>query len=1153
LLDRASCKLIVPSGAKAAYQAAAYWQGFTNISEVEYSGTTGPLSWILTSDGTLVISGKGDMPDYKNYPNSPYSPWYAYRASIKTVVIEEGVTSIGDFAFADYFLPFYAALTQVSIPSSVTRIGRDAFSYCRALASVTIPAGVTSIGFYAFHNTAITSVTIPAGITRIENGVFSNCSNLASITFLGNITSIGSGAFNNTGFTSFTIPGSVTSIEQITFQNCKKLTSITIPNSVTSIGEEAFKHCTALTTVTIGNGITYYGLGLFAFYDCTALTTVRILTLTPPSLDYKNDVFWYIDPACVLEVPSESKNLYMAVAGWKQFATINEIVDPDLASSVVSASIASSTSITINGTITNSSSEAKNSAGYYCAYGTDPNNLNQNTATQYGTVPASGSLNVSTTISGLTNGTLYYYKLVAVGNRSAPGKIFLSNPIPTSNLKLWLRADMAVTSASSAVSAWGDVSGWNNDASQGTSGNQPTVVEGAINAKPALSFNGSTSKLTLPTSTSLGLQSTPYEMFIVAKSSSSDIQFLIAGGATEQFEYHLNGAVGARFIPVTSIFVDQGTAGAYTNGSAHVFSARTSASAGVVRIDGNDVGASGVNTLSSNSGNLLLGGRSDNMYYLNGSIAEVIIYNTNLSNEERNAVEQYLADRYNISQSTFQTEGNWSVASNWSNGLPGTGIRSIINANCTVDGNYEVADLIINSGKMLTIAPNYTLTVNGTLTNNNGTAGLVIQSDATGTGRLISGTSGVSATVQQYIAEDKWHYMGIPFSGSPKVVPTLKGLWVVGNTESAALNNSNAGWSYLTSTHALSSGNGFGVYHDIDTTITLSGTLNAAEQVVPVTYSGSEYGWNLISNPFPCVVDWDDVRNHSGLSGVNDAIYVYDPSSGSYATYVDGVAGGAGTQNQYIAPMQGFFVRSTSSGSVTFGLNAKTNTAVAFKSSNLNLLIRLTVSGPSGKPDHTVVRVIGQSTENFDGSYDAYKLLSTSPSTPQVYSELNGESYSINSLPVISDESMITIKVLARQTGEQTVTLSELSSGGIVFPVLLRNPSTGELTDLGHEVYRFKASSGETTVLQLLFTKSQTGVSDFDNQVSVRSFGGQLQVSGLGTGRCTLRIYNTLGQEIGKGTTTAGHYVHNNMPRGVLIVRVRKESGPCIVKSVLVK
>ncbi|MBX3007828.1 MAG: leucine-rich repeat protein [Melioribacteraceae bacterium] len=664
LLDRASCKLIVPSGAKAAYQAAAYWQGFTNISEVEYSGTTGPLSWILTSDGTLVISGKGDMPVYTNYPNSPYSPWYAYRASIKTVVIEEGVTSIGDFAFADYFLPCYAALTQVSIPSSVTRIGRDAFSNCRALASVTIPAGVTSIGFYAFQNTAITSVTIPAGITRIENGVFSNCSNLASITFLGNITSIRATAFNNTGFTSFTIPGSVTSIEQYTFQNCIKLTSVTIPNSVTSIGVDAFRYCTALTTVTIGNGITYWGLEGNAFSNCTALTTVRIFTLTPPSLDYKDDVFYYINPACVLEVPSESKNLYMAVAGWKQFATINEIVDPDLASSVVSASIASSTSITINGTITNSSSEAKNSAGYYCAYGTDPNNLNQNTATQYGTVPASGSLNVSTTITGLTNGTLYYYKLVAVGNRSAPGKIFLSNPIPTSNLKLWLRADMAITSASSAVSAWGDVSGWNNDASQGTSGNQPTVAESAINAKPALAFNGSTSKLTLPTSTSLGLQSTPYEMFIVAKSSSSDIQFLIAGGANEQFEYHLNGVVGARFIPVTSLYLDKGTAGDYIDGNAHVFSGRASSGGGTIRVDGVDGFSSTGNLLSSNSGNLLLGVRSDGSYYFNGSIAEVIIYSANLSSADRNTVEQYLANRYGITSGALPVELTSFTASN---------------------------------------------------------------------------------------------------------------------------------------------------------------------------------------------------------------------------------------------------------------------------------------------------------------------------------------------------------------------------------------------------------------------------------------------------------------------------------------------------------
>ncbi len=299
------------------------------------------------------------------------------------------------------------------------------------------------------------------------------------------------------------------------------------------------------------------------------------------------------------------------------------------------------------------------STSYYFSYGTDPANLAINTSTKDA---GSGSFNVSISedISGLTANTIYYYKVTATNVNgttvSDTRNLFTNNSIPRTDLVVWLRADQGVTSSSGNVSEWIDLSSCNNKAEQNNSSNKPTVVSEAINLNPALSFNGTTSKLTLPTSASLGIQSNPYEMFFAAKSSSSNVQFLIAGGANEQFEYHLNGAAGARFIPVTSVYIDQGTAGNYTNGNAHVFSARASESGGVVRVDGVDAGTSSGNILSSNSGNLLIGARSDNTYYFEGSIAEVIIYNTNLSSADRNTVEQYLANRYGITSGALPVE-----------------------------------------------------------------------------------------------------------------------------------------------------------------------------------------------------------------------------------------------------------------------------------------------------------------------------------------------------------------------------------------------------------------------------------------------------------------------------------------------------------------
>ncbi|MDP2037522.1 MAG: T9SS type A sorting domain-containing protein, partial [Ignavibacteria bacterium] len=327
-----------------------------------------------------------------------------------------------------------------------------------------------------------------------------------------------------------------------------------------------------------------------------------------------------------------------------------------LSASVSSASVVSSTSLTFNGTITNNAFVSVD-ADYHFIYGTDPNNLNLSSATQSGTVPASGSLNVSATLTGLTAETMYYFKLVAATTQSSAKKIFLSMAIPTANLKLHLRSDLAVTSSSSAVSSWGDVSGFDNDASQSTSANQPTLVSNSMNGNPVIRFDGTNDYLLSSLTSTLGIQNNPYEVFVVAKSSSSNIQFLFASGGWEQYEYHLNGDQGARFIPVSSTYIDHGTVSNYTDGNAHVFSARASSSGGAVRVDGIDGATTSNNILSSSAVNFWLGARgSDLTNYFYGDMAEVLLYNTNLSTSDRSTVEHYLATRYGITSGAMPVE-----------------------------------------------------------------------------------------------------------------------------------------------------------------------------------------------------------------------------------------------------------------------------------------------------------------------------------------------------------------------------------------------------------------------------------------------------------------------------------------------------------------
>ena len=239
------------------------------------------LTWTLYEDGTLTISGTGKMKDYNSSDNP--SP-VCNNSKVKKIVIEEGVTSIGNSAFA-----YCRGLISITIPDSVTSIGEDAFSYCTSLTSITIPNSVTSIGSHAFsYCTSLTSITISDSVTSIGDFAFAGCSSLSSITIPDSVTSIGNGAFERCfSLTSITIPDSVTSIGKYAFSDCERLTNITISDSVTSIGAYAFQYCSRLTNITIPDSVT--SIGEWAFRDCSSLTSITI----PKSVtSIGNDAFY---------------------------------------------------------------------------------------------------------------------------------------------------------------------------------------------------------------------------------------------------------------------------------------------------------------------------------------------------------------------------------------------------------------------------------------------------------------------------------------------------------------------------------------------------------------------------------------------------------------------------------------------------------------------------------------------------------------------------------------------------------------------------------------------------------------------------------------------------------------------------------------------
>ncbi|MCD8055272.1 MAG: leucine-rich repeat protein, partial [Clostridiales bacterium] len=233
------------------------------------------LTWMLTSDGTLTISGTGDMYDYEHIEedednNYGTAPWFSYFDSITSAVIEDGVTSIGNFAFFGCY-----NMTEITVGSSVTSIGYFAFQSC-GIESITLPDSLTTIYDSAFDNcTNLTSIVIPDSVTEMGSWVFGTCTSLTSVTLGSGITSIGEYTFYGcSSLESITIPDSVTWIGSYAFLDCTSLESITIPESVTDINGYAFQGCTSLTSVTIPASVTWFADGVFA--GCTSLTEINV-------------------------------------------------------------------------------------------------------------------------------------------------------------------------------------------------------------------------------------------------------------------------------------------------------------------------------------------------------------------------------------------------------------------------------------------------------------------------------------------------------------------------------------------------------------------------------------------------------------------------------------------------------------------------------------------------------------------------------------------------------------------------------------------------------------------------------------------------------------------------------------------------------------
>ncbi len=293
----------------------AFW-----VCTVENNNTDGDIRWHIDDDGNMTVYGSGDMPQYE----WETTPWHEAGADIKSLTVEQGVTSICDEAFqrctalksviladsvnnigssafeycieltevnlpnglseiSEYTFHGCVSLSKIQLPVSVEKIGDHAFYDCRRMSISTMPDSLKQIGDFAFYNCDIKTLSLPDGVCDIGIGAFASCKGLTSITVEnGNLTYRSE---NNCvierktnklviGCSTCDVPNGVSAVCAYAFDGCVLLDTVTLPDSVTALEEYAFAYCTSLSKVVFPESL--LSVGNNAFYKCTSLSSVSL-------------------------------------------------------------------------------------------------------------------------------------------------------------------------------------------------------------------------------------------------------------------------------------------------------------------------------------------------------------------------------------------------------------------------------------------------------------------------------------------------------------------------------------------------------------------------------------------------------------------------------------------------------------------------------------------------------------------------------------------------------------------------------------------------------------------------------------------------------------------------------------------------------------
>lgn len=253
----------------------------------------------IDRDGVLTIWGTGEIADFAE-PNVESEdeypvPWIYWLDGFDTVIVEDGITTIGQNTFSclnnikyitlpdsvttidDAACVSCENLVSIELGNNVETIGTGAFYGCYSLPSIELPDSLLSISSTVFQNCiSLTEITIPKNITRLESYTFSGCSKLEKVNLdNGSLTEIGEYAFEScTSLTSVDIPDTVTLLERCCFMYCTSLSQVDLSASLVEIGYDAFYDAPGQAELVLPEGLKIIGNGAFGNWDLLTEITI---------------------------------------------------------------------------------------------------------------------------------------------------------------------------------------------------------------------------------------------------------------------------------------------------------------------------------------------------------------------------------------------------------------------------------------------------------------------------------------------------------------------------------------------------------------------------------------------------------------------------------------------------------------------------------------------------------------------------------------------------------------------------------------------------------------------------------------------------------------------------------------------------------------